>query len=138
MPYDAFVVDGTQLKVTISASPTLIPGVQSFSGPTGTKTTIEYTAISDTAKKKKGGKPDFGTVTFTIAWDPADTTHAYLLTAYNTAGSTDTFTILCSDAGAATMVFSGSVTGFAWKFDKDAVSLVDVTVEVSGAVVVTP
>ena len=37
MPYDAFVVDGTQLKVTIAATPTLIQGVQSFSGPTGSK-----------------------------------------------------------------------------------------------------
>ena len=133
-----FVVDGTQLQVTIAATPTNIPGVQSFTGPSGTKTEIEYTAISDTSKQFYGGKPDYGTVQFQIAWDPANAAHAHLLTSYTTAGSTDAWTITCSDSGDATITFSGSVTGFAWSFERDNVALVDVTVKVSGDVTVTP
>jgi hypothetical protein len=138
MPYDAFVVDGTELKVTISATPTLIPGVQSFSGPSGSKPQIEYTAISDTAAKFKAGKPDYGSVQFQIAWDPADAAHQHLLSQFNTAGSTDAWTITCSDAGDASITFSGSVDGWEWSFDKDNVAMVDVSVRLSGAVTVTP
>jgi hypothetical protein len=138
MPYDAFVVDGTQLKVTITATPTLIQGVQSFSGPTGSKPEIEYTSISDTAAKFKAGKPDFGTISFQIAWDPAEAAHAHLLTSFNTAGSTDAWTITCSDVGAAAITFNAAVNGWSWSFDKDAVAMVDVSARLSGVATVTP
>lgn len=138
MPYDAFVVDGSQLKVTIAASPTLIPGVMNLSFSGAQKTEIEHTAISDTAKKYKGGKPDYGNCTFDIAWDPADAAHQYLLTQFNSAGSTDAWTLTCSDTGAASVTFSGSLMEWNMSFEKDNVAKVGCRVKLSGGLTVTP
>jgi hypothetical protein len=133
-----FVTDGTELQISISAVYTLIPGVQSFSGPSGSKPQIEYTAISDTAAQFLAGKPDYGSIQFQVAWDPTNAAHQRLLSQFNTAGSTDSFKIVCSDSGDAEIAFGGSVDGWEWSFDKDNVALVDVSVKLSGAVTVTP
>ena len=138
MPYDAFVVDGSQVKVTISSTPTLIPGVRTAGFSGSTKPTIEYTAISDTAAKFKTGRPDFGSFNFTIAYDPADTTHQYLLTRYATAGTTDAWTITLSDAGAAAVTFNGSMQTFDLQLEGQQVGLVSCTVKLDGAITVTP
>lgn len=138
MPYDWFVTDGTQLALKINNVFTNVPGVQNLDGPSGTKTEIEGTALSDTAKSFKGGKPDYGSVTFDLAWDPADTTHAAILDSYKTAGSVDDWQITFPDAGAAAAAFSGAVMEFAWKLAKDSPGLVSVRVKCSGEVTVTP
>jgi hypothetical protein len=138
MPYSAFAVQGSALAVKIVSTFTAIPGVEGLSGPTGTKQQIEVTAMNDTAAKFVSGLPDYGDVTFKLFWDPADTTHQKLLTSYQTANSTDEFQVTCSDVGAATVVFTGAVTGWKWDLQKGAAASVDVTVKVSGAVVVTP
>jgi hypothetical protein len=138
MPYNAFSSQGTQLAVKIASTFTPIPGVEGLSGPTGTKQQIEVTALNDTAAKFVAGLPDYGEVTFTLYWDPSDTTQQKLLTSYQTANSTDDFKITCSDAGAADVAFSGQVTGWKWNLNKGAAASVDVTVKVSGNVVVTP
>lgn len=138
MPYSAFSTQGTNLAVKIAAAFTTIPGVEGLSGPTGTKQQIEVTALNDTAAKFVAGLPDYGDVTFTLYWDPADTTHQKLLTSYQTANSTDDFKITCSDAGAAEVAFTGQVTGWKWNLNKGAAASVEVTVKVSGNVTVTP
>ena len=138
MPYDAFVVDGSQLTVTISASATAVPGVTSLSFSGAQKNEVEYTAISDTAKKYKGGKPDYGSCTFDLAWDPADAVHQYLLARFNSAGSTDTWGLTCSDTGAAAIAFSGSLMEWNMSFEKDNIAKVSCRTKLSGAMSVTP
>lgn len=138
MPYSAFGVQGTALQVKISNAFVLVPGVEGLSGPTGTKQQIEVTAMNDTAAKFVAGLPDYGEVTFRLYWDPSDSTHQYLLSSYTTPNSTDDFKIVCSDAGAAEVAFSGQVTGWKWSFEKGQAATAEVTVKVSGNVTVTP
>jgi len=138
MPYDPFVTDGTKLQVKISSTFSDIEGVEDLDGPGITKSQIEYTALSDTAKKFKGGKPDNGEVTFNLAWDPADTVHTHLLTSAQTAGSTDEFKIVCSDPGATEIAFSGNVSGWKHTFNKENVARIAVTIKLSGPFTVTP
>ena len=108
MPYTPFASQGTQLDVKITSTFTPIPGVEGLSGPTGTKPQIEVTALSDTAAKFIAGLPDYGDVSFSLFWDPAEATHQKLMTSYQTSNSVDDFQITCSDAGAAVIVFSGT------------------------------
>lgn len=138
MPYSAFATAGTDLQVKIASTFTSIPGAEGFDGPTGTKEQIEVTALKDTAKKYVAGMPDYGEITFNLFWDPADSTHQYLLTSYQTANKTEDFKIVASDAGAAEATFQGQVTGFKWSFQKGAACMVAVTIKVSGDVTVTP
>jgi hypothetical protein len=138
MPYSAFAAQGSQLAVKIAAAFVPIPGAEGISGPTGTKQQIEVTALNDTAAKFVAGLPDYGDVSFTLFWDPADTTHQKLLTSYQTPNSVDEFKLTCSDAGAAEVAFTGQVTGWKFSFNKGAAGTVEVTVKVSGNVTVTP
>ena len=138
MPYTPFASQGTQLDVKITSTFTPIPGVEGLSGPTGTKPQIEVTALSDTAAKFIAGLPDYGDVSFSLFWDPAEATHQKLMTSYQTSNSVDDFQITCSDAGAAVIVFSGQVTGWKWNLSKVAAGMVEVTIKVSGNVTVTP
>lgn len=138
MPYSAFAVQGTQLQVKIGSAFTTVPGVEGLSGPTGSKQQIDVTAINDTAAKFVSGLPDYGEVSFRLFWDPSDNTHQHLLTSYQTPNSTDDFKLICSDAGAAEVQFSGQVTGWKWSFEKGQAATVEVTVKVSGNVTVTP
>jgi hypothetical protein len=138
MPYSAFAVQGTKLQIKVGSVFTDIPGVEGLSGPTGTKQQIDVTAINDTAAKFVAGLPDYGEVTFRLFWDPSDTTHQELLTAYNTANSSSEFQIVCSDAGAAVIAFAGQVTGWQWSFEKGQAATAEVTIKVSGNVTITP
>jgi hypothetical protein len=138
MPYSAFASAGSDLQVEITSVFQSIPGAEGIDGPTGSKEQIEVTALKDTAKKFVAGLPDYGEVTFNLFWDPADSTHQYLLTSYQTANKTEKWKIIASDAGAATAAFDGQVTGFKWSFQKGAAATVAVTIKVSGNVTVTP
>jgi hypothetical protein len=140
MPYTAFAAAGTKLQFSASSPITYldIEGVEGFSGPTGSKEIIDVTAISDIAAKQITGMPKFGQVSFTLFWDPADTTHAALFTAYKTANSHNYFNILCSDTGTASIAFDGSVSTWEWSFAKGAAVTVKVAIEVSGQPTLTP
>jgi hypothetical protein len=133
-----FAVAGSKLQVSISSVFTDIPGIENLQGPSGSKEEIDITAINDTAKAFIGGMPDFGQLTFKMAWDPANAAHQYLLTRYNTANVTDSWKIVCSDSGLAEIAFSGAVTGFQWDFSRGAAASVNVTVKISGAATVSP
>jgi hypothetical protein len=78
-------------------------------------------------------------MTFELAWDPAEATHAHLLTSFQTPGSTDAWTILCSDAGAATVTFNGSLMEFTGPtLEKDNIAKYSARVKLDGAYTVTP
>lgn len=138
MPYQPWSTQGLQLQVKIGLAFMLIPGAEGIGGPTGTKNQIEVTALNDTAAKFVTGLPDLGEVTFTLFWDPSETTHQHLFTAFNETNSDDEFKILCADAGAAEVGFNGSVSGWRWNLQKNSAATVEVTVRVNGAVTVTP
>ena len=141
MAYKAWAVAGTALQCGSTASPlgyTTIKGVEGFQGPTGSKPDIEVTAIDDTATQYVAGVPDYGNVTFDLFWDPDETTHAQLLSDFQTVGSSRNFKIVCVNTGLAVVTFAGEVKGWEWDFSKGAASKVKVAVKLSGAPVVTP
>lgn len=138
MSYTPWSTQGTQLKLTISSTPTLVPGVESIDISGGQKKTIEVTALSDTAAVFVTGLPDLGTLGFTLFWDPANTVHQALYTAYTTPNSVSAFTITCSDAGTADITFNASVNGWDWPLGKDQGAQVKVSAKITGSVTVTP
>jgi hypothetical protein len=138
MSYAAWNTQGTQLKISITSTQTLIPGVDTFDISGGQKKTVEVTALDDTASKFVAGLADFGTLNCTMFWDPANTVHQRILTQYNTPNSSDSFEVVCADAGAATIDFSAVINGFEFPFGKDAGAQVKWTAKLSGPITVTP
>jgi len=139
MPYDASTTAGTQLKLDISSTYTNVPGVLSIQGSGAQKTKIEYTALSDTGKKFKGGIPEYGELSIEVAWDPSDTVHQALLTAAQTSNSTSNIKVICSDTGAAEVAYTGGyfdAPQFGW--EKDAINKITFKYVCAGAPVVTP
>ena len=74
---------GTVLKFTVASSLTALTQVVEVDGPDATVGTKETTNLSSTAKTYRATLPDGGTVTATIQYDPADSTHEALTTAIN-------------------------------------------------------
>jgi hypothetical protein len=141
MAYQAWAVAGTQLQVGSTASPlgyATIKGVEGFTGPTGSKPDIDVTAIDDTATQYVAGVPDYGSVSFDLFWDPAETSHQELYVAFQTVGGLKYFKIICADTGDAVITFSGEVKGWEWDFSKGAAAKVKTTVKLSGSASVTP
>jgi hypothetical protein len=141
MSHAAWAVAGTQLQLAATGSPSnfvLIPGVEGFQGPTGSKPDIDVTAIDDLAAKSVAGVPDYGSVTFDLFWDPANTQHAQLLASFKAIGTIDYLKVVCADAGDAAITFSGEVKGWEHDFSKGAAAKVKVSIKLSGAITVTP
>ncbi len=140
MAYSAFSVAGTLLQMSASSpvSYTTIRGVEGFQGPTASKPDIDVTAIDDTAAQFLSGIPDYGNITFDLFWDPADSNHQALKTAFDTVGSRTYFNIVASDDGAAVGDCYGEVKGWEHDFSKGAAAKVKVTVKLSGKLTWTP
>jgi hypothetical protein len=82
------------------------------------------------------GKKTGGELTWTMNHLPADTTHRFLETAYNNR-TKEIFTMIASDTGAETSVFSGYIS----KYDRVAeqgIAKVECAVRITGQIVVTP
>lgn len=133
MAYDAFVVDGSQLQYMSGTTAVNVPGVVTMGFSGGKKTTIDYTAISDTARKKKGGKPDYGQFNFELAYDPADSAHEHFRSQYASAGSTDQFKIVLTTNPAKTVQFNGSITAFDMSLAGDSIGKATGTIDLDGA-----
>lgn len=114
----AFSTAGLLLKGTNSTSQT-IPGVQSITGSGADKPLIEYTALSDTSRQYLGGMPGLGEFAFETAFDPSNAMHQWLSTQYESASATPSFNIICPDAGAADIAFSGPIIKRDFNFGRD-------------------
>jgi hypothetical protein len=72
---------GTILKMTISSTLTAIAQVLEIEGPEVDVGSKETTNLGNTVKTFRAQLPDAGTVSLSIQYDPADTTHTALTTA---------------------------------------------------------
>lgn len=131
MAYAAAAAQGSIIQM---GSPlTTIPGVQGLSISGGDRPDIEVTAINDTARSFVQDLPNQYSVSFTLAYDSADTQHAALRTAFTNATAT-AFNIVLNDTGDDAGAFTGYVKQFTPKAEKGNFVACDVQIIVSGAI----
>jgi len=112
---------------------TTIAGAKDFSGPSGSVSVIDVTALNDTAKQKMVGMEDEGQFSFNLNWNAADVQHALLRT--NFAAQTQTnFKITLSDTTVIT--FAAFITGFDHSGAVDGVYEASITLEITGAITI--
>jgi hypothetical protein len=127
---------GTTLKVSISTVFTIIAQLKNITPPGKKMGTTETTHLLSTDKEFISTIREGGDVKFTVEWDPANTTHAYLLTAFD-AGTMESWKVTLPNG--TIIAFTGILTDFPWdQLDVEAVAMIDLTIKVSGAVTVTP
>lgn len=143
MSYAATATAGTavtykHLTPAPAGSATTISGVEDISVSAGSKTEIDVTPLSATAAVFIGGQPDYGELTITYFHDPADTGQALLLADAGTANTTGELTVTMSDGGAAVLVYTGYLHGWAPSWPKGGANMCSVKMKLSGAPSMTP
>lgn len=135
MPYDPRESQGSQLKyaTTSGGTYTSIPGVRSPKQGNAQAAAIDLTAISDTSKRQRAGLKDEGTWSFQLVYDPADTVHQALLTAYG-AGTKLWWRYSMNASVAYRLAFAGAVRKWEYSTDNDSPHLIDVEVLIDGAI----
>ena len=134
MSGNAIKAQGTELRLG-SGSPvsyTVIPEINSFSGPGGSVSVIDVTDLSSAAKEKLAGLNDNGQLGFELNLIPTNTQHAALRAAKD-AGTTQSFELEFVDGTVWT--FSAIVVGFSVSGAIDGVVKASVTLEISGEIV---
>ena len=127
------------LQVTISATPTTLGQLVSFSGPTGSnRAKIDTSGLTTAQETSIAGLPRWGTVSFVVNLDHSDATHAFLYASFLTT-TIESWKITYADAGAATVAFSGYLTALdAGDATVDGIVTLSGTVQVTGALTITP
>lgn len=126
---------GTLFQINISGTFTNVGGVESISGPTGEKTTIDTTALADTAATSVAGLPDYGEVTITCMDNPGDSGNARILTRFQASNVTDNFKLVLPFSGTGnTIAFDGYVRTWQLSAEKNAPGKFTAAIKLSGAV----
>lgn len=101
---------GTTLKLTIVATPTLVPQVVDITAfLSGETAMIQVTDLDSTSEQNYAGLPDFGTLDFKINYDPSDTTHQAIISQWIAGTNTVTFLATLADTNAATIQTVGPI-----------------------------
>lgn len=109
----------------------IINGVTSLATPEGTKSSIDVTDLSSTAKEYLTGLPDNGTLSLEGFWDESDVTHLAIRAGY-IAGTTHNFVI--EIAGGTAVAFAASIETFGITSEPDAAVGFTIGLKVTGAV----
>lgn len=121
MAYDNIPSAGETIAVTISATPTTIPGVTKLSWDGFSRAERNPKPLSSTHVKKKRGLPNFGELKVEGEYDPNEATHIYLRDAVVTQAieaALDTFTVTKPDP--LTTHAKVVATGFVKEFNVDS------------------
>ena len=138
MPTTAFSSQGAELKVTISATPTVIPNIKNLSLPSVVRTIANITNLGSTGNfaEKKPLMNDTDTLSFSAIWDNTNAAHDYLMDQSLLATAVlDTFLFTSPDTGAATLSFTGYVTKCKGVVSTNEIMMLEVEVTVTGALV---
>jgi hypothetical protein len=126
----------SEIRIGDGASPiayTAISQTVSITGPDGSASSVDTTALDSIAKEYFMGLPDEGSVQFECIHDPSDTQHELLRA--NRAAQTETgFQIALTDSPETTYQFFGYVTGFSLSLGVDDATKASYTVLINGAV----
>lgn len=134
----AFSSQGTQLKIKIGATYTVVTGVEGLSVPSIKWDMDDITNLGspDKFKEKKTILKDPGAVSYECIYNPADPSHQALRTA-NATGDLKEFQIVLSDEENETHSFKAYVTDFAPKAEKGKAGRLSVELTPSGPITVT-
>ncbi len=116
-----------------SGGVTSIIQITSIVGPGISRDAIDVTDLSDTWKAFLMDIPDGGEVTLDLIWDPSHATHIDFFDMLDDDVVTPC-TIVYSDAGSRTIVFSGYIQNFEPTASQGAELTATATIKVSGAV----
>lgn len=127
---------GGILQININGTFTNIDGVENFNGPTGQKTEIDMTALSDTAAVSAPGTPDYGQFSMTVFDNPGDAGNARLLASFNTnPGPTENWKYILPFSGTGnTLTFNGYVQQWALQQEKATGGKYNCTIRSTGTV----
>jgi hypothetical protein len=134
----AYSSQGTDLKVTISGTPTLITQIVGITGPSIVTDLAEITNLSspNSFKEWKPILKDGGNVSFDLIFDAANAAHVYLQNA-NINSSLEVFTEDLSTTPAQHIAYSAYVTKFEIKAQKGQVITMGVELKVTGNITIT-
>ena len=131
---------GTLLKMSTEAgSPQTwitIGNVTDIQGPQRNRNIIDVSNLSSEAAAKIGGLLDEGDVTFTVNYDPTNSTHQALDTAHE-ANVAREFQIVLADSGAAEIHFNGIISNLSLAAPFDDKLTRSVTVAITGKIWIT-
>ena len=129
---------GTLLKIKTGESTyTVIPGVQSISGPSLSSNSIDASHMDQTGGYRTwvpNPLKDGGEISYDLLYDSTDSTQAMLLTALED-GTVEDFELHLSDNGTEIWAFSANITGFNLGAQMEDVLKVAVTMKIAGAII---
>lgn len=128
---------GIQINTGTTQAPVLtdIVNVTDISGFDGKATQIDVTTLKSTAKERRVGLQDWGSVTLATDINLKEASHAALLAAKQ-AGTAKDFTVTLSDTS--TIKFTAYVSAFPISAKVDAVYQGNITLDITGDITVTP
>ena len=96
-------------KITISATPTLIPHVIDYTGPSLSAETVDVTDMDSTSNYEENlpGKRMIGDLRLNLHFDPSSAVHQYLQDNVGVGGET----ILITHADDTTVTYTATITG---------------------------
>ena len=112
---------------------TTIIQVTNINGPGISRDAIDVTDLNDTWKEFLMDIPDGGEVSIDVIYDPSHATHIYFYDMLDDTAVTPC-TIVYSDAGSRTVVFSGYLQNFTPQANRGESLAATFTLKVSGAV----
>jgi len=117
---------------------TAVAQIKSIKPPAMSFSTEDTTTLSDSATAKSGGILDSGTISVELFYDPTDSSHVSLKTAFET-GSTYSHKIYFGASGSEkTWAFDGHFTKFELSpLERSAYQMLSIEVDVTGLVSVT-
>lgn len=129
---------GGSLELSISSSFTAIAQVTKVHAPRKKMGQVETTDLGSTSRTFLATILDSGEVSFSINYDPDDSTHAQLNTSCD-AGTMEAWKVKMPATPASIFAFSGFITEFSpGDMTVDGLQTADLTIKVSGAVTITP
>lgn len=131
MPSTAITAQGITIARMGSSAFEAIPNVVSFQGPGGQASVIDVTNLASTAKEKRVGLRDEGSLSLTLHFDPDNAVHQGLRN--DRANRTrQAFRITFTDEDPTQWTLNGYVTQFSVQGGVDAVLEASVTIEIDG------
>jgi hypothetical protein len=123
---------------TIKHGSTTLAQVVSITPPAVELGNVETTHLTSTARENKGTIVDPGEASFSLEWDPANSGHQALWTAFQ-AGTTESWTItIMSGAATVEIDFDGHIQNFGVdELSVDSVAVIPVTIKISALPTIT-